>query len=89
MTYTSRRNMAQKEHKETVNHPSHYGGDVPHEVWKCLHAWALDKDAYLWTAVTYIARSGMKGSEIEDLEKAKWYIKKKIELLKGKYDDSI
>jgi Protein of unknwon function (DUF3310) len=72
--------------KEKVDHPLHYGGDVPHEVWKCLHAWGLDRDAYLWTTVKYIARAGRKDSEalLDDLRKAKWYLDKKIELLQSK-----
>ena len=43
-----------------VNHPVHYGGDVPHEVYKCLAAWGLTDNAYLWNAVKYIARAGKK-----------------------------
>lgn len=72
--------------KEAVNHPSHYGGDVPHEVWKCLEAWGLTTSAYLWNAVKYIARAGKKdpAKVIEDLEKARWYLDHEIEALKGK-----
>jgi uncharacterized protein DUF3310 len=72
--------------KELVQHPAHYGGDVPHEVWKCLHAWGLDRDAYLWTAVKYIARAGKKNPRefLTDLKKAQWYLNKKIELLESK-----
>jgi hypothetical protein len=52
---------------ETVNHPSHYGGDVPHEVWKCLSAWGLESDALLWNVVKYVARAGKKGYRLIDL----------------------
>jgi hypothetical protein len=69
-------------HREHVNHPAHYGGDVWHEVWKVLHAWGFSEDAYLWNAIKYIARSDKKADQVEDLEKAKWYLNKKIELLK-------
>ena len=31
--------------QEAINHPSHYGGDVPHETYKCLRAWGLEGDA--------------------------------------------
>lgn len=76
--------MAKKERKEMVNHPSHYGGDVPHEVYKCLRAWDLEKDALLWTAITYIARSDKKGTQLEDLRKARWYIQCRIDEIKGR-----
>lgn len=65
---------------ETVNHPVHYGGDVVHEVIKCLEAWELDQDAYLWNAVKYIARAGRKDAakELEDLRKARFYLERRI-----------
>mgnify|MGYP001561240012 FL=1 len=68
---------------EQVNHPPHYGGDVPHETWKCLKAWGLDKCAYLWNCVKYISRAGKKdpAKELEDLKKARWYLDKRIEEL--------
>ena len=70
--------MAKVPRKESVNHPAHYGGDVPHEVVKCLCAWGLESDALLWNAVKYIARSGKKGEAVEDLRKAIWYISRRI-----------
>lgn len=68
--------MATKTQTEQVNHPQHYGGDVPHEVWKCLEAWGLHLNAYIWTAVKYLARAGKKDAAkyVEDLKKAQWYI---------------
>ena len=67
--------------KEAVNHPSHYGGDVPHEVIKCLEAWELEEDALLWNAVKYIARWKRKGIPIENLKKAQFYLNRRIEKL--------
>jgi len=64
-----------------VNHPPHYHVGSEHEVWKCLNAWGLELDALLWNAVKYIARSGKKGSTLEDLKKAQWYLNKRIELM--------
>lgn len=76
---------AKKERRcEAVNHPAHYGGDVPHEVVKCLEAWGLERDALLWNAVKYIARSHLKGRQIEDLEKAIWYVGRRINKLREK-----
>ena len=68
--------------EESVNHPNHYGGDTTYEVIKVIHAWELDFD--LGNAVKYIARAGKKdpAKELEDLEKAQWYIDSKIKLIK-------
>lgn len=73
--------LSMAEKREQVNHPRHYGGDVPHEVWKCLNAWGLERDALLWNVVKYVARAGLKNSLLEDLKKAQWYLNKRIELL--------
>jgi hypothetical protein len=72
-------------HPELVHHPAHYGGDVTHETYKCLAAWGLVSNAYLWTAVKYLSRAGKKdpSKTIEDLEKSKWYIDREIERLKA------
>lgn len=83
--------MAKKEEKkETVNHPLHYGGDTEHEVFKCLRAWGLVANAYLWNTVKYIARAKTKGRYLEDLKKARWYltqeIKEEIERTKSDED---
>ena len=69
---------------EMVNHPSHYGGEEnPYEVIKVCEAWDLDKDAYLFNVVKYIARAGKKdrAKELEDLRKAFFYLNRKIENL--------
>lgn len=71
---------------QAVFHPSHYGGDVEHEVIKCLKAWGLEADALLWNAVKYISRSGKKADQLEDLRKAEFYLNRRIlelESLKG------
>ena len=70
-------------HKETemVNGPQHYGGvDNPYEVIKVCEAWGLDKDAYLFNVVKYVARAGKKDpkKELEDLKKAVFYLQRKI-----------
>lgn len=72
------------EDKEMVNHPKHYGGqDNVYEVVKVCEAWDLDKDAYLFNVVKYVARSGKKEKEIQDLKKALWYLNRKIVNLKN------
>lgn len=70
--------------KEMVNGPDHYGGkDNPYEVIKVCEAWGLDKDAYLFNVAKYIARAGKKdpATELEDLNKAKFYLERKIKNL--------
>lgn len=65
---------------EKINHPPHYGGaDNPYEAIKVIEAWELG--FRLGNAVKYIARAGKKGSQIEDLEKARWYLDREIRLL--------
>lgn len=68
---------------DMVNHPAHYGGDTEHEVIRCLKAWGLESDALLWNAVKYIARSAKKGRQIEDLQKASFYLSRRIEALRS------
>lgn len=70
-----------KTKKEAVNHPQHYGGDVVHEHVKCMLAWGLDKNAFLYNCTKYLCRAGKKSSapSLEDLQKARWYLDKAIE----------
>ena len=72
--------------KEMVNHPSHYGGkDNVYEVVKVCEAWGLDKDAYIFNVVKYVARAGKKDTdkELQDMKKALWYLNRKIERLES------
>jgi hypothetical protein len=63
--------------REMIDHPQHYGGDTVYEVIKVLEAWELN--FHLGNAVKYIARAGKKGSALEDLQKAVWYLNREIE----------
>jgi hypothetical protein len=68
-----------------VDHPPHYGGkDNPFEAIKVIEAWKLD--FHVGNAVKYLSRAGKKDptKEIEDLEKAIWYIRRRIGLLGAK-----
>jgi len=71
---------ALEEDKEQVNHPQHYGGDTTYEAIKVIEAWGLG--FHLGNTVKYVARAGRKQYELEDLEKAKWYLDRRIEQLK-------
>ena len=67
-----------------VDHPAHYGGaDNTYEAIKVIEAWGLD--FCLGNVVKYISRAGKKSDKIvEDLEKAQWYLQRRIQQLKGK-----
>jgi hypothetical protein len=70
---------------DTALRPSHYGGaNSTYEVFNVLEAWGLDKDFYLGNVIKYIARAGKKDTtkELEDLEKAEVYLKRRIAELK-------
>jgi hypothetical protein len=60
-----------------VNHPPHYGGgNDPYEAIKVIHAWNLGFD--LGNVLKYIRRADCKGTPIQDLEKAKFYLEDEI-----------
>lgn len=65
---------------ESVDHPSHYGGDTPYEVIKVIEAWGLG--FHLGNVVKYIARAGKKSPDTqgEDLDKAFWYLQRYLEV---------
>lgn len=63
---------------DNVSHPAHYGGkDNPYETIKVIEAWGLGFN--LGNALKYIARERLKGSPIEDLKKAAFYLNREIE----------
>lgn len=70
--------------KDVVNHPSHYAEGRKYEPIDVIEDWELGFN--LGNAVKYISRAGRKdkNKEIEDLEKALFYLKRQIELLKNK-----
>lgn len=73
--------------EEKINHPQHYGGkDNPYETIKVIEAWGLDKNFNLGNAVKYISRADKKENNVEDLEKARWYLDREISKLKGAPD---
>ena len=74
-------NKSKKRESSNVDHPDHYMKDSGFEVIDVIDAWKLDFE--LGNAVKYIARAGKKNPEKtkEDLEKALWYIGRKIKSL--------
>lgn len=66
-----------------VNHPSHYNsGKI--EVIEAIEDWGMNY--HRGNAIKYIARAGKKNAakEVEDLQKAVWYLKRDIERLEAK-----
>ena len=70
-----------EEEKNAVNHPSHYGGDGTYEAIRVIEAWGLG--FCLGNVVKYISRAGKKGSALEDLKKARWYLDREITRLEN------
>jgi len=66
---------------DPVNHPKHYTSH-PSGV-ECITV-VEHMTFNRGNAIKYIWRAADKGKEIEDLEKAKWYIEREIERLKCK-----
>ena len=66
-----------------VDHPRHYRKDSGYEAIDVIEAWDLNFN--LGNTVKYISRNGIKDPErqIEDLEKARWYLDREIQNLKN------
>ena len=63
--------------EQAVNHPAHYGGAGNiYEAINVIEAWNLGFN--LGNVVKYISRAGKKGSKMEDLKKAQWYLNREI-----------
>lgn len=75
--------------RDAVDHPSHYTSD-PSGV-ECIQITQY-RNFCVGNAIKYLWRAGLKddpalgavGKQIEDLEKARWYITKEIERLQPK-----
>jgi len=64
--------------EDKINHPGHYN-QGKFEVIAVLEDWKLGY--HLGNVVKYIARSKHKDTELEDLQKARWYLDRYISLL--------
>lgn len=70
---------------DAVHHPKHYNtGKI--EVCEFIEDQRLG--FHLGNVVKYVCRAGRKdkSTRIQDLEKAVWYLQRKIELLKAKFE---
>lgn len=68
--------------ESVVEHPSHYRSDSGFEAIDVIEAWNLGFN--LGNTLKYISRAGLKDKnrEIEDLEKAQWYLNREIERIR-------
>ena len=74
--------------KEKINHPQHYNmGGI--EVIDAIEAWGFGEGFNRGNAIKYIARAGRKNqeTEIEDLQKAKWYIERELRRMRNEEED--
>jgi len=60
---------------DPINHPAHYTFSAI-EVIDVIEAWELG--FHLGNVVKYVARAGRKGSKLDDLKKARWYLNREI-----------
>lgn len=73
----------EKKH-DAVNHPKHYTSH-PSGI-ECIQV-TRHMSFNIGNAMKYLWRAGMKGSKIEDLEKAIWYITDEIKRLNLENND--
>ena len=69
--------------KKIINHPERYGGDTTYECIKVLAAWLSEEELKGFlkgNAIKYLCRVGKKDEAVQELNKAKWYIDKLIEI---------
>ena len=75
--------MPSQEQSEKVNHPAHYNSGK-YEVLDVIHDWGLGFN--LGNVIKYIARADHKGTPIQDLEKARFYIDDEIKRRHGEIE---
>jgi hypothetical protein len=63
---------------DAIQRPAHYTFSAIEPI-DVIEAWELG--FHLGNVVKYIARAGRKGSKIEDLKKARWYLDRAIQQL--------
>jgi len=61
---------------KNVDHPSHYQSSSGIEVIDVIEAFCLNFN--LGNVIKYVLRCGKKDTDIQELEKAKWYLEREI-----------
>jgi hypothetical protein len=76
-----------KSEEESVNHPSHYGGDTLYETIKVMKN-RLTREEFIgamkFNVYKYNDRAKLKGSEVENYEKAQFYQNYLVDFIKEK-----
>jgi hypothetical protein len=63
---------------DIINHPPHYNQSNIQPI-DVIEKWQLGY--HLGNVIKYVCRCGHKGSPLEDLKKARWYLDRKIQYL--------
>ncbi len=63
---------------DPVQNPEHYATHQPEHI-DIVRDWGLASDCYMQSIVKYLARYRYKGEAIQDLEKALWWAKARLE----------
>ena len=63
-----------------VDHPNHYNEGI--EAIDVIESWDLNFN--VGNVIKYMLRAPFKGEQIQDLEKAKWYLDRHIENVRKK-----
>ena len=74
-----------KKKQDLINRPAHYTKGI--ETIEYIRSW--DMDYVRGNIVKYVTRFPYKGTPIQDLEKAKWYIQRMIDKLKEEREDEV
>lgn len=87
-TVNAEAKVTQPASNPAVEHPAHYNAG-PLEVIDVIEGLGMGKDFNRGNAIKYIARAGLKSNdtEIQDLQKAEWYIHREIERLRKEQSD--
>lgn len=68
-----------------VNHPDHYNiGDI--ETIDYLESLGIAEDFCIGNAIKYLSRYKHKDDELEDLEKAQWYLTRAIKIVMARLE---
>ena len=76
---------------DPVNHPAHYTANKGIECIDAIEDTLTPEEFHGYLrgqVVKYIWRCNYKGKRLQDLQKAEWYLKRYIELLKGTDNDN-
>lgn len=65
--------------QEKINHPAHYNQGIETIVY--IESLGIAEDFCAGNAIKYLSRYKYKGTPIDDLKKAQWYVNRLIQML--------